>query len=222
MDLEGIADLVQGDDGRLADRIARRANKLRGTRLYWQQARRELEAFVYDLGCPHLFFTFSTADLQWWDLQMQMPDFETYMDAGEQEQAKLAWKNLQENPHIVAEYLDKRFKLFFRSVFQKVFAIEDWWYRYEWQARGNGHIHGFAWIKDCPSLEQSDVQSRERFLSFWKTRVTAINPGINLPPAARNPCNRRINIRSNTLQELAETLNRFQKHTKCSTSYCLR
>lgn len=36
LDRENIAELIQGKDSRLADRIARRANKLRGTRPYWQ------------------------------------------------------------------------------------------------------------------------------------------------------------------------------------------
>ena len=30
---------------------------------------------VRNLDCPHLFFTFSAADIQWLDLHVQMPDF---------------------------------------------------------------------------------------------------------------------------------------------------
>ena len=68
-----MRDLLTGDAIRLADRIARLAEQLRGIRPYWQARRRGLMAMVKDLKCPHVFVTASAADIQWKDLHRHMP-----------------------------------------------------------------------------------------------------------------------------------------------------
>ena len=124
---------------------------------------------------------------------------------------------MQEHPHIVADYLERRFILFFKEVLCKIYNVADHWYRFEWQARGSGHIHGFLWIEDCPV-----VNDLELFLDFWGSRVIALHPDGGLPPAAIHPSSRLWEDRSNTIYKLAEHLNRYQRHTICSPSYCLR
>ena len=52
----------------LAARIARLADQLRGTRLYWQAWHYELMGMIKDLKCPHVFVTASAADMHWIDL----------------------------------------------------------------------------------------------------------------------------------------------------------
>ena len=79
-----LRDLLAGDAVRLADRVARLAEHLRGTRPYWQARHRELMAMVKDLKCPHVFVTASAADIQWKDLHHYMPQT-VAEDATEQE-----------------------------------------------------------------------------------------------------------------------------------------
>lgn len=217
VDLAQLKEMIARDDNNLADSIMRRAVKIRGTRPYWMQCRRELEAMVRDLKCPHVFLTFSAADMQWDDLYRHMPEYESFKCSTDTERGRLAYRLLQENPHIAAEYLDRRFQLFLRHVLKTKFRVNDFWYRYEWQARGSGHVHGFLWLENAPSYDDL-----AEFLEFWSPLAIAINPAGGIPPAALNPCSRPFDQRKNTMKELAELLNRVQRHTKCTTAYCLR
>ncbi len=108
-------------------------------------------------------------------------------------------------------------KLFLKLVIKKKFKVQDIWYRFEWQSRGSDHIHGFLWIDDAPSVTDLD-----QYLSFWGVRVTAFNLAGELPAAAVHPSSRPFSERTNTLRELTELLNRFQRHTRCTPSYCQR
>ena len=65
--------MLAGDVIRLADRVARLAENLRGTRPYWQARQRELLAMLKDLKSPHAFATVSAADGHWKDLHRHMP-----------------------------------------------------------------------------------------------------------------------------------------------------
>ena len=65
MTLSQLESLVaDGQEKELVGRISRRS-----------QHCNELDAMVWNLNCPHLFFTFSAADIQWLDLHVHMPDF---------------------------------------------------------------------------------------------------------------------------------------------------
>ena len=33
-------------------------------------------------------------------------------------------------------------------------GIRQFWYRFEWQERGSGHIHGFLWLQDAPEADE--------------------------------------------------------------------
>ena len=145
-----------------------------------------------------------------------MPDKEEYFKATEADRHRIAYRLIQQNPPIVTEYLDLRFRLLFQHVLGKKFDVSDHWYRFEWQARGSGHIHGFLWIKDAPEVEQAT-----EYLKYWGARVTAINPGADLPPAEVHPSSRPFATRQNTLHELAELLSRVQHH-RCMPQYCHR
>ncbi len=89
-DINVLREMVEDSESRLADMIVRKAATVRGIRPYWNRARTELEAMIYDLTCPSLFFTLSAADLQWRDLYAYMPDREVYITASEGERVKIA------------------------------------------------------------------------------------------------------------------------------------
>jgi hypothetical protein len=178
---------------------------------------------IKDLGCPHLFFTFSAADIQWLDLHHHMPH-QVPQDAIEAERAKIFNQNLNENPGIAAYWFQKRFEIFFKTVITKKFAIKEHWYRFEWQHRGSSHIHGFLWMRDAPDITELDlgnIDSIEQFIQFWDPLVSTMNPAKDEPRAAIHPSARDHTTLRYDLQELAQLLNRVQRHTRC-TSYCLR
>ena len=197
--------------------VASRGKQIRGTRTFWREEKGKIEAIVKSIGCPALFFTLSAADQQWADLYEYLPDREAYFGANDNVRHQIARRLTQENPHIIAEYLTIRFGKFFTEVLKRKFNLKHHWYRYEWQARGSGHLHGFLWIEDAPSVE-----NLQDYLNKWGDIVVAINPCNSIPQPAVHPCSRRFADRNNTQQELAEILNRCQRHTKCAKPYCIR
>ncbi|KAF7137062.1 hypothetical protein CNMCM5793_006913 [Aspergillus hiratsukae] len=56
--------------------MTRFAAALRGTRPFWGKRRRDLTAFVKNLGPAHLFVTLSAADLHWEDLMRHLPRYD--------------------------------------------------------------------------------------------------------------------------------------------------
>jgi hypothetical protein len=146
---------------------------------------------------------------------------------------------LNKNPHIAAAYLDQRLQVYFNHFLVPLLGVEHFWYRYEWQERGSGHIHGFLWLKDAPNpddinfdlLKKPDVlipdeqQEKMRlFTDYWDQIITASNPfprqDYNMPLIGNHPCSiPRENL--NTKQELADLLNWVETHTKCMPGYCL-
>jgi hypothetical protein len=59
-------------------------------------------------------------------------------------------------------------------------------------------------------------------LIFWDSQATIINSTEEISFASFHSCSKSFFQRSNILRELAKLLNRVQRHTKCSTTYCLR
>ena len=94
---------------------------------------------VRNIDC---FFTFSAADMQWPDLHRHMPPSGSIRAQTGPETYRARNEDLSNNPHIAAAWLKKRFDIFFEKVLKKKFNITDHWYRFEWQQRGSGHIHG--------------------------------------------------------------------------------
>jgi hypothetical protein len=66
-----IQQMLSDDDAKgLADRVAHAAVRLLGSRPFWQKSQRALIAQIHspECGSPHLFVTFSSADVQWPDM----------------------------------------------------------------------------------------------------------------------------------------------------------
>jgi hypothetical protein len=128
--------------------------------------------------------------------------------------------------------------IFMKHLISAVFPVDNFWYRYEWQEKGSGHVHGFVWLKNAPKPEdidwnlpkgQGDLpedqhQKMEQFKTFWDRIITAVNPfpeeDPNTPLLGQNPCNLERDSLSNTKQELSDLLNWVQRHTKCVPGYC--
>lgn len=230
--------LAEGDE-QIVNKMMNYGATLRGTRAYWLARRHELADALQIQGCPAVFWTLSAADLQWPDLHRHMPqeiDVPPDDERAARRQRRLA---LNRNPHLAAEYLDLRVQLFLKEVMAPLFGVKHFWYRYEWQDRGSGHVHGFFWLNNAPDMDKidwdllkdpnaiiSDDQTARmlEFTTFFDRLIKASNPfprtDENTPLIGVHPCNRERSTLQNNKAELAEILNWVERHTKCMPGYC--
>lgn len=68
----------------------------------------------------------------------------------------------------------------------------------------------------------STPESKASFVQFWSQHVTAFNPDPNRRPDSLHPSSAPYEQHHNSNDFLAACLNRFQRHTTCTESYCLR
>ena len=132
---------------------------------------------------------------------------------------------MNKNPALTASWFQKRFNVYFRKVVSLLLKVKDRWFRFEWQHRGSSHVHGLIWLEGAPSVDDLDLEnivSIRANLDFWRSRVSANDPGPDLPPAPRHPSSIPHDRLNYTFRELAELLNRVQRHTRCTDAYCLR
>jgi hypothetical protein len=102
-----------------------------------------------ECGTPHVFFTASSADIQWPDMHQHMPN---YVEGQAEDAAsyRICMKDLNENPAIASYYFQKCWEVFFEHYITKKFKVKDYWWRYEWQHRGSSHIQWVSMVKGCP------------------------------------------------------------------------
>jgi ATP-dependent DNA helicase PIF1 len=218
--------LESGEAHNLAQRVSHAGEKLPGSKPFWLHGQRQLIAQIRspDCGSPHVFFTASSADIQWPDMHQHMPNH----IPGAQEDAIsycIRMTDLNNNPAIASYYFQKRWEIFFEEVLKPKFKVKDHWWRYEWQHRGSSHIHGFLWLEDAPSIDTLDTSnpiSLQSFIDFWDKHVSTWHPDKTCPPAAVHPSAHEFATLEDTKKELAEILNRLQRHTKCAPGYCER
>ncbi|CAG8503777.1 4193_t:CDS:2 [Paraglomus occultum] len=141
------------------------------------------------------------------------------------EYTKCYHTNLVDNPHVAAWFFNERFEKFFNHVLKKHWNLEDWWYRFEWQHRGSVHVHGIGKIKHGPTIEwekiKDDENAMNEIVKYANSLVTTINPGINAPIPNRHPCQKNHSELQDDLQDYIDLINKLQRHTRCSPSYCI-
>jgi Helitron helicase-like domain at N-terminus len=211
--------------------IQRTIDWIPGLSPFWHKHRIQLSNMIEHLGSPHLFFTLSAADLHWPDLHRLIEDHRRELNNQEPTDNHITHDrridNLTKYPHIVAKFLQERVQKFLQHI-KKIpeFEYVEHWYRYEWQHRGSGHVHGFLWLKDGPNIDNVDFENeneRQKLADFFSRRVFAHTPIPNHPRPATNPCQLAEPIAdSNNRVDLAELLNRCQRHSTCLPSYCIR
>ena len=227
LSVEQLRDMIGREGERFSNRVLYYAASLRGTRQYWLRQRRNLIAMIDTLDIPTIFFTHSAADLQWPDLAQLIPS------SSNQSQTVI------ENPAIADWYFYHRVQQFIQLFYVDILGVTDYWIRFEWQHRGSPHIHGLAWLPNAPDVERilsvpgvNSTPDKEELIKFIDTLVSTSNPavlpdGSNLdsaPPPKVNPhiCSIPYSEVQDHQQDLVDLVATCQRHTRCSTNYCLR
>jgi len=109
------------------------------------------------------------------DLHQHMPNSQPVEDENPHAARRRCRKSLNNNPHIATAYLDQRLQVFMKHILTPLLGVCGFWYRYEWQERGSGHIHGFLWLKDAPYVNEIDwnlLRNPESIISVQRQSET--------------------------------------------------
>jgi ATP-dependent DNA helicase PIF1 len=164
---EELTDALLADEA-LLPQIVRQGSDLTGTRPFWRNKSNSLQAqarFLSPSMSP-VFVTFSAADMQWQDLHRHFPGSTDVALANDPTRRKFVWDGVQENPHLIAHYLAIRFQAFTDHVLRPLLGFTDYWSRFEWQARGSGHLHCLFWIPSAPPLDRDTDEARAEFARY--------------------------------------------------------
>ena len=229
LSVDELRDMVGHSNQALSNRVLHFGATLRGTRQFWQKQRSRLTAMVDTLGLPTLFFTLSAADLQW-------PELANLLDVDEPQNSAARSTAVVENPCMTDWFFYHRVIKFMDVFFIGILKAEDYWLRFEYQHRGSPHVHGVAWLHDAPDVQNilatDDLPSQEELIRHIDTIVSTINPAVlrdgsnssDAPPPKVNPhiCNKQYLEVEDHHQDLSDLIATCQRHTRCSTAYCLR
>ena len=143
-------------------------------------------------GIATVWFTLSLANHYWEDLQQlfgnipQKQDEESDLEY-DKKWKKIALMNYANNPAIVDEAFVRRVKQFVEAFFGEDGLDSLWyWYRYEWQQRGNIHVHGLARLKSDPGVSKLGTevaQGRKSQLMLMALVKILKEKNLNIPSA---------------------------------------
>ena len=164
--------LSQHNGPRLASDIVRCLKTVKATRPYWNMEGGKLRDMIAQIGTPTFFYTLSMADMSWPDLHKLMPDDPFAPDLTPQQSSQTRFHNVATNPHIVATYLSTKHQLLLDTVLQHLDVedtarFSDFWYRFEWQARGSGKMLFLIGLSPSHHVPQDTFTA----FSGWKTRL---------------------------------------------------
>ena len=242
LSVDELRDMVGREGDAFSNRVLHFASSLHGTRQYWYKQRSRLIAMVDTLGLPTVFFTHSAADIQW-------PELARIICPEDPDSSASRSKALMENPAIADWFFYQRIHKFIDVFYKQVLGASDYWVRFEWQHRGSPHVHGLAWLQDAPNVDTLLSQScantltnvssateehvdMQTFLDYVNRTVTTINPSVlpdgsdvaeaPLPKTSPHICNKPYSEVVDYHEDLADLIATCQRHTRCSSAYCLR
>ncbi|KAE8744175.1 hypothetical protein FOCC_FOCC009183 [Frankliniella occidentalis] len=209
-----------GEDPNVMSKIMFHARNIRGTKPFWKSKANELIEMVEQLKLPTVFFTLSSADLHWPELFSILAPDEDQVTMSEGRRRQL----LQENPVIVDTFFLDRVESYIDLVLKPKFKVKDYWFRIEYQHRGSPHCHGLLWLEGAPDVTKLDSMTNEEtheVVNYFDELISTLHPDVNCPPAVLHPCRKFLSEANNIRTDLAELLNKVQRHT-CTSNYCLR
>ncbi|PKY35920.1 hypothetical protein RhiirB3_457516, partial [Rhizophagus irregularis] len=86
-------------------------------------------------------------------------------------------------------------------------------------------MHGIGKKRNAPTIEWKDLKNKEEemknVIDYIDSIVTTINPAIHAPVPEKHPCQKDSSEIDDGLQDYIELINKLQRHTRCSPSYCI-
>ena len=245
--LEEIREMINNNNSNLLmTKLSRYITNISGSDAYWYKAKEDLKAIIQHAGPPTFFFTFSAADMHWPQLHSLIGN-ET---SEGNNLSETRCQNVINNPHIVDWFFTERLKRFIKHWLYDSLDAKWHWYRFEYQSRGSIHCHGVAKLSNDPGLcklsetalsgylaENSKDNSTSTTVSEGKIAAEKIcqyvdwllstcnpNPpdnGLWIKPSV-HPCQEYHKNIQHSDTDYVDLLDMVQRHTRCSTSYCLR
>ena len=226
LSVEELREMVTHDSDALSNRILHFGANLRGTRQFWQKQKNRLTCMIDTLGLPTVFFTLSAADLQW-------PELADLLNVETAEGSTARCRAVIENPCLADWFFYHRVVKFMEAFFIDTLKANDYWLRFEYQHRGSPHVHGIAWLQNAPDVQSVlTTENTDELISYIDKTVSTINPAVlhdgsnisdaPLPKVDPHICNKKyVDIESYS-DDLNDLIAICQRHTRCSTAYCLR
>ncbi|KAK3932760.1 2-dehydro-3-deoxyphosphooctonate aldolase [Frankliniella fusca] len=133
---------------------------------------------------------------------------------------------VHENPLLVDMFFSVRVDIYIKEVLQKKFLIDDFWFRIEYQHRGSPHVHGVAWLRGAPDVTNihraSEEEGKQKIIDYLNELISTVHPNIAAQPDLIHPCRKTSKDIHNKEEDLAQLLNKGQRHTKFTEGYCLK
>jgi len=184
---------------------------------------------VDTLGLPTIFFTHSAADNQWPELaQLICPE--------DPESAASRAQAVIENPAVADRFFYHMVEKFVDAFCIGVLGATDYWMRFEWQHRGNPHVHGLAWLPNAPDVEKlltctspDELEiTKQEIIQYADKVISTINPAVlpdgsnidDAPSPKVNPhiCNKSYLDVTDFDEDLSDLIATCQRHTCCSAT----
>ena len=132
---------------------------MRGTSMYYEEAKKNVMAILRQNGSPSLFVTLSCAEFSWDGLLKEILEtvhnriFTTdeVKQLSPQDKNKLISENVVQSTLHFQKRIEKELKLMTMQKFfddSCEFSVSSYYYRVEFQQRGAPHIHTLLWLKD--------------------------------------------------------------------------
>ena len=132
---------------------------MRGTSMYYEEAKKNVMAIIRQNGSPSLFVTLSCAEFSWEGLLKEILETvhnkvfteEEIKKITPQEKNKLVSENVVQSTLHFQKRIEKELKLMtMPGFFDKdcEFSVSSYYYRVEFQQRGAPHIHALLWLQD--------------------------------------------------------------------------
>ena len=150
---------------------------MRGTSMYYEDAKKNVMAILRQKGSPSLFLTLSCAEYSWKGLLREIMETLEGRKVTEKEIEELSipQKNKMISENVVQSTLhfqkriEKELKLMTHSKFfhdNCPYSVSSYFYRVEFQQRGAPHVHCLLWLEDmnespAPTFWNSESDEKE-------------------------------------------------------------
>ncbi|KAK3933276.1 ATP-dependent DNA helicase [Frankliniella fusca] len=214
MNVELFKEMVT-ENNKIPKNIMVYSSNIRGSRSYWSTRSMELQAMVSQIGVPSLFFTLTAADRHWPFLfEILLADKDVVDNLTEGDRSKI----LIDDAGLCSDFFFYTSEIFITEFLVPYLSAYDYWFRYEWQARGVAHVHGLLWLIDAPfadGVKNLNDELKLRIVDYFGKLITAVSPDCNFVATDKHPSRIKLSEVEDHDSDVAALMNCLQLHV-CS------